>query len=1077
LEPQREGGGRSFAAGRLAAVLVVIVAAAAGLVFLLKSSAFAGSRPLHRLAAAVGEHRLTRGRLTGGFAYGPCNADSSAERLVRGLVCPDAAPTSWSSAPDLQAFAKEMQVDGTPNGRRPDSHALGVWNLVWNRPERAVRELRVLTRRQPFDARAQNDLAVALMSLAETSGNPSLLVDAATAADSAHLLDDELAEARFTLAVVLEQLDLRHDAVVAWNRYLEKDSSSPWAAEAREHIAELERTSERWAFDPERLRRAAAASDDAALHALVANNLSQASQLLRSTLGDWGQGLVSSGNGAAYAQDSVLLLARALARQLETVSGDAMAKDAVAAIDRARAARDARRLIALAQGHVAIKEGTSLFVDSLKPPAALVRFLDARRLLARGESPMAWWAAMYLARIQSNQHSDEDAFRTIRSIRDSAHHSYSIVRSLAASSAGLLYDTRSDYVHAVAAYDSAMREGQRTDEPEIILRSASWLAGLTTVLRGRDEGWRVLYATLQASERFPTQNRSIYSAVSLAALTTGSEAPRLSLRYWDEAVRITQRIGNPAWVTTAHKGRAAQLARMGAVALAAAAIDSAFSAAKRVSDERSRATLLSDATLVRGLISLRASPREAESALQHVVDEYRESNYTRDLASAYLYLAQSRASAGRIDPARAAFDSAMAVTERQRATAQTFDERIAFLDNARAALDQILTFHADHGDPRAALEFFDRTRARALLESFAMRTGGSAAEAVPPANVVGPLQAKLPKDAAVLSYAVLPRETLVWLVRHDRLDLHRIGLGASDLQDLSSRFRASVLDPSRDRERIALAESLYAVLIAPVGELEPNAKLVVIPDRSLHFVPFAALRNAKTSRVLIQDYDLRIEPSATLLAEMLGHEAPRPNRSPTVLAVGNPAFDAGAFRLPDLPASEREARAVAAAYEHGTTLIGHAATDVALQSLAPAYDVLHIAGHAVVRIDAPQMSHLVLASDGRSDGAVFSREIAAWPLAHTHLVVLSGCSTSGGALSATEGASSLARAFFAAGVSTVIASLWTIEDEETADFFTAFHRRLARGEDAASALRQTQIERIAAGRPPSAWAAFQLFGR
>jgi CHAT domain-containing protein len=148
--------------------------------------------------------------------------------------------------------------------------------------------------------------------------------------------------------------------------------------------------------------------------------------------------------------------------------------------------------------------------------------------------------------------------------------------------------------------------------------------------------------------------------------------------------------------------------------------------------------------------------------------------------------------------------------------------------------------------------------------------------------------------------------------------------------------------------------------------------------------------------------------------------------------------------------------------------------------MAPQFDILHFAAHAVVGREAPQLSHLVLTPDGHSTGAVFASEIAQWRLPRTKLVILSGCSTGDGKLSATEGTSSLARAFFAAGVPAVVSSLWAIDDNDTADFFIAFHRRLAQGHPPVAALRETQIEWLGDGRAPAhpvaSWAAFQLFG-
>jgi CHAT domain-containing protein len=96
------------------------------------------------------------------------------------------------------------------------------------------------------------------------------------------------------------------------------------------------------------------------------------------------------------------------------------------------------------------------------------------------------------------------------------------------------------------------------------------------------------------------------------------------------------------------------------------------------------------------------------------------------------------------------------------------------------------------------------------------------------------------------------------------------------------------------------------------------------------------------------------------------------------------------------------------------------------------------------------------------------------------LAILSGCHTASGELSDTEGASSLARALFAAGVPAVIASLWAVDDEGTEKFFNEFHRELASDRSPTAALHRTQLTWLAPGqdawRTMSVWAAFQLFG-
>lgn len=96
-------------------------------------------------------------------------------------------------------------------------------------------------------------------------------------------------------------------------------------------------------------------------------------------------------------------------------------------------------------------------------------------------------------------------------------------------------------------------------------------------------------------------------------------------------------------------------------------------------------------------------------------------------------------------------------------------------------------------------------------------------------------------------------------------------------------------------------------------------------------------------------------------------------------------------------------------------------------------------------------------------------------LGATRLVVLSACSTAAGRLSASEGATSLARSFLAAGVPAVVASLWDVDDLAASRLLVKFHRRIRAGDDPVKALRTVQLSELGTA-PPAEWAAFQLIG-
>jgi tetratricopeptide (TPR) repeat protein len=177
---------------------------------------------------------------------------------------------------------------------------------------------------------------------------------------------------------------------------------------------------------------------------------------------------------------------------------------------------------------------------------------------------------------------------------------------------------------------------------------------------------------------------------------------------------------------------------------------------------------------------------------------------------------------------------------------------------------------------------------------------------------------------------------------------------------------------------------------------------------------------------------------------------------------------------------------------------------------APArYEVVHIAAHVEVNDEKPWHSGILLdargrAETGRADPAVRSTgteallrsssvttdsldvrgdpylragEIAAHRI-HTRLVVLSGCESALGRGVVGEGVAGLTSAFLSAGVPAVVATLWAIDDEVTADLMREFYGALSAGEPVARALSRAQdaIRGRSETRHPFFWAGYVVVG-
>lgn len=146
------------------------------------------------------------------------------------------------------------------------------------------------------------------------------------------------------------------------------------------------------------------------------------------------------------------------------------------------------------------------------------------------------------------------------------------------------------------------------------------------------------------------------------------------------------------------------------------------------------------------------------------------------------------------------------------------------------------------------------------------------------------------------------------------------------------------------------------------------------------------------------------------------------------------------------------------------------------------YRIIHFATHALVNNEHPQLSGIVLSLVDRKgkaiDGFLRLDEVYNLNLA-ADLVVLSACQTALGKEIKGEGLIGLTRGFMYAGASRVVASLWKVDDEATAELMGRFYEKMLKGgQTAAASLRQAQVEMSRQGRwhAPYFWAGFALQG-
>lgn len=264
--------------------------------------------------------------------------------------------------------------------------------------------------------------------------------------------------------------------------------------------------------------------------------------------------------------------------------------------------------------------------------------------------------------------------------------------------------------------------------------------------------------------------------------------------------------------------------------------------------------------------------------------------------------------------------------------------------------------------------------------------------------------------------------------------------------------------PELQRRALHHLQRLHAWLWAPLAARLGNRRAIVVPQAELHYLPFAALHDGSCFE--IERRELVCCPSAQVLLRCLA----RPARGfDSAIVLGH--ADAR------LPFVAREVDAVAARFPAAVVLTGGEARTAVLRAQEASADVLHIACHAHFRNDNPRFSALQLA-----DGALTAHDAAQIRL-RCELLALSACETAVAHVLPGNEPIGLTYAFLAAGAPTVLASLWTVQDEAAARFMARFYERLRAERQPARALRAAQLEMLATHPHPYFWAAFALHGR
>jgi CHAT domain-containing protein len=1061
--------------------------------------------------------RTTEPRLTGYDTWRPC-----AKSIPRGNVVAIAA----CGAPnDIGELARLAESDCEDN-METEADAVRLLADAPKCTSAAVEKLETLVVTQP-DASTWSDLAAAYYIRAQKKDRPSDFVRSLAAADRAVALNPIMTAARFNRALAQEALGFSDAATESWDTL--SNDGTPWAKEAKGHRAHLMTTrslleATRWNEDL--LRTAAEAGDRAAIQQLIEPYLKAAQRYVEeNVLRAWA--LASSEKATTRAAEE-LQVAERIASALAKLTHDRYLLDAV---ERIQKTDDVHTLELLKEGHRVL--ATARMISPGDTKATEATYARAEKALAAAGSPLRLGAMLGRANFLSQLHRDEEALALFRSVEQAADEGrYPNLLGRVHAGRGYLLTTQGRYIDALAEYFTARTTFEQTRDLENVGVVQTSIAGLFRRIGHQDLAWRASFQNqsyvsrlVEPEARHLHLGENAVAAVEIGYPSVGLQYQNLAVRMLEgelssnhdeeRVARLRSNLGvalyTRAWIHARLRDNKAAQADLDASTLRMTTSDAHSRLASIPDGYRARIAEVEAQTLA-GTDHRRAIAKLSQAIRLASKTYYQTLGASLRIQRAQLYeLEGNRAAAVEdlktgIALLQAEEKAVLATPEEKRPKVEQLWS--SYFARSQEAYRLLVRYYVDDGKAETeAFQYAERARAYEPLHLVLRRKDLPAAfrDLIHDGEPLrlDAVKAILPRGTFLLHYSVQDDRTYVWIIGNGSSTWRTLPIGEGAISAWTHALHRYADQRNEEKFTAALSAPYKALLEGPLAVVETlqdrgtRARIVVVPDRSMHGLPFAAL--GQRGRHLIEDHPVSVAGSATLYAfslaqdhqmsQMASQISPMSSSQQSVLLFADPTIDeqlgvsGGQGSLMVARSEVEQIRDLYASVAHvDPPRMGNDATVQEFLRRSAESTIVHIAAHGIANPDVPSQSYLLLARTENDRGILdVERMLKELKLTKTRLAVLSACSSAGGTPVGPEGLAPLVRPLIAAGIPGVVGTLWDVSDNTaTEHLLVRFHQHYRDGEDAENALRHAQIEMIhsksKSHQAAWSWSAYQMIG-
>ena len=354
-------------------------------------------------------------------------------------------------------------------------------------------------------------------------------------------------------------------------------------------------------------------------------------------------------------------------------------------------------------------------------------------------------------------------------------------------------------------------------------------------------------------------------------------------------------------------------------------------------------------------------------------------------------------------------------------------------------------------------------------------------------------QELLDDQTQLISYFAGEKSLFVFSIQKENIAVRKIENVSETLGKVEKLF-ANISDQKKITENPqgtfeefgALSHQLYNELLAPELTVEPQKRLIIIPDGSLAYLPYEMLlskpaptvRNYQTLAYLVRDRAISYSQSASIRLLSQNLEGTHTEYMGFAPSYNNLSYSSARQELSNLAHNTTEVNFGKSLFG-GNSWVGHEVSEEILKEQSGKAGILHLAMHGDVEDEYPLLSKLYFTPSEKEDGLLHTYEIYNLNIP-SQLVILSACNTATGKLESGEGILSLERAFQYAGSKSLLSTLWTVDDAASAEITQYFLENLNVGLSKDIALQKAKLKFLSQTSPeklaPFYWSSFKLTG-